>query len=270
MKTRILTAIVGIPVVLGCIFGPLPLIYLFAAVMMLVLNDELAKMQKEKLKPLFHQLSMVNAVVALGCYVFLTKDLAFIFAILNVLFMAEVVFAYPRIELHEAALLALSTIYATWLPLHMIALRSMDYGAWMLMCVFIMVWVCDSCAYFTGMGIYKTIGKKFRTKHRMAPNLSPNKTIEGAIGGITGTIIAAIIVERFLPIEMSLLLTVLLGLMVAVGAIVGDLFESYLKRSFDVKDSGKILPGHGGFADRFDSFLLVAPLCYYFFSMMIV
>lgn len=269
MKTRILTALVGIPVVLGCIFGPTPLIYLFAFVMMGMLNYELAKMQKEKLQLLFLYCSMVNMVVAFGCYTFVTKDLAHIFALINVLVMGEVVFSYPRIALSEAMLLIFSNVYATWLPLHMIALRSLDQGAWMLMCVFIMVWVCDSGAYFTGVFFYRFFGKMLKKKHTLAPQLSPNKTIEGGLGGVTCTIIAAIIIENYIPIASSMASAVLIGVMVAVGAIVGDLFESYLKRSFGVKDSGNSLPGHGGFADRFDSFLLVAPLCFYYFSMMI-
>ena len=80
------------------------------------------------------------------------------------------------------------------------------------------------------------------------------------------TVVAALIIAQFLPLATSTLHTVLIGLLVAFGAIVGDLFESYLKRSFGVKDSGNILPGHGGFADRFDSFLLVAPLCILLFQ----
>ena len=155
--------------------------------------------------------------------------------------------------------MAFINAYCTWLPLHMISLRLLDGGAWLLMSVFIMVWVCDSGAYFSG----RALGR-----HKMAPHLSPKKTIEGAVGGVLLTVVAALIIAQFLPLATSTLHTVLIGLLVAFGAIVGDLFESYLKRSFGVKDSGNILPGHGGFADRFDSFLLVAPRCFYYFSIM--
>ena len=259
MKTRILTALVGIPIVLLCIFGPTPLMYLFGFVMMLALNYELANMQGESMQRSFLVFSLFNMAVALGCYTFVTQELGFIFVLINGLVMAETVFTYPKVALPEMMYLAFVNIYCTWLPLHMISLRLLPQGSWMLMSVFIMVWVCDSGAYFTGY---------FLGKHKMAPHLSPKKTIEGGVGGVRLTVVAALIIQRFLPIAPNMLNAVIVALLVAFGAIVGDLFESYLKRSFGVKDSGNILPGHGGFADRFDSFLMVAPLCFYYFSIM--
>lgn len=259
MKTRILTALVGIPIVLLCIFGPTPLMYLFGFVMMLALNYELANMQGESMQRSFLVFSLFNMAVALGCYTFVTQELGFIFVLINGLVMAETVFTYPKVALPEMMYLAFVNIYCTWLPLHMISLRLLPQGSWMLMSVFIMVWVCDSGAYFTGY---------FLGKHKMAPRLSPKKTIEGGVGGVLLTVVAALIIQRFLPIAPNMLNAVIVALLVAFGAIVGDLFESYLKRSFGVKDSGNILPGHGGFADRFDSFLMVAPLCFYYFSIM--
>ncbi|MEF2824202.1 MAG: phosphatidate cytidylyltransferase [Peptococcaceae bacterium] len=259
MKTRILTALVGIPIVLLCIFGPTPLMYLFGFVMMLALNYELANMQGESMQRSFLVFSLFNMAVALGCYTFVPQELGFIFVLINGLVMAETVFTYPKVALPEMMYLAFVNIYCTWLPLHMISLRLLPQGSWMLMSVFIMVWVCDSGAYFTGY---------FLGKHKMAPHLSPKKTIEGGVGGVLLTVVAALIIQRFLPIAPNMLNAVIVALLVAFGAIVGDLFESYLKRSFGVKDSGNILPGHGGFADRFDSFLMVAPLCFYYFSIM--
>lgn len=259
MKTRILTGVVGVPIVLLCIFGPTPLIYLLGFVMMAALNYELAHMQGEEMQRMFMLFCFVNMLAAFACYTFVTQELGLIFALVNVLVMAETVFTYPKVGLSEMLYLAFINIYCTWLPLHMIALRLLDNGAWMLMSVFIMVWICDSGAYFSG----RAFGR-----HKMAPHLSPKKTIEGAVGGVLLTIVSAVVIEQFLPLATSMLHTCLIGLLVAFGAIVGDLFESYLKRSFGVKDSGKILPGHGGFADRFDSFLLVAPLCFYYFSIM--
>ena len=259
LKTRILTALVGIPIVLLCIFGPTPLMYLFGFVMMLALNYELANMQGESMQRSFLVFSLFNMAVALGCYTFVTQELGFIFVLINGLVMAETVFTYPKVALPEMMYLAFVNIYCTWLPLHMISLRLLPQGSWMLMSVFIMVWVCDSGAYFTGY---------FLGKHKMAPRLSPKKTIEGGVGGVLLTVVAALIIQRFLLIAPNMLNAVIVALLVAFGAIVGDLFESYLKRSFGVKDSGNILPGHGGFADRFDSFLMVAPLCFYYFSIM--
>lgn len=259
MKTRILTALVGIPIVLLCIFGPTPLMYLFGFVMMLALNYELANMQGESMQRSFLVFSLFNMAVALGCYTFVTQELGFVFVLINGLVMAETVFTYPKVALPEMMYLAFVNIYCTWLPLHMISLRLLPQGSWMLMSVFIMVWVCDSGAYFTGY---------FLGKHKMAPHLSPKKTIEGGVGGVLLTVVAALIIQRFLLIAPNMLNAVIVALLVAFGAIVGDLFESYLKRSFGVKDSGNILPGHGGFADRFDSFLMVAPLCFYYFSIM--
>lgn len=216
-------------------------------------------MQGESMQRSFLVFSLVNMLVAFGVYTFVTKELGFIFVLVNGLVMAETVFTYPKTTLPEMMYLAFVNIYCTWLPLHMISLRLLPEGSWMLMSVFIMVWVCDSGAYFSGY---------FLGKHKMAPHLSPKKTIEGGVGGVLLTVVAALIIQRFLPIAPNMLNAVVVALLVAFGAIVGDLFESYLKRSFGVKDSGNILPGHGGFADRFDSFLMVAPLCLYYFSIM--
>ena len=253
-----MTAVIGIPVVLFCIFGPSPLMYLFAFIMMMALNYELAIMPGEEKQRLFITFSLFNMLIAFGCYTLLTKDLGFIFVLINGLIMAETVFTYPRIELSEIMYMVFMNIYCTWLPLHMISIRLLDKGPWLLMSVFVLVWVCDSGAYFSG----RLLGK-----HKMAPKLSPKKTIEGAVGGILLTVVAAMLIRFVLPIAPNLLHSCIIGLLVAFGAIVGDLFESYLKRSMDVKDSGKILPGHGGFADRFDSFLMVAPICFYYFSL---
>lgn len=259
MKVRIITAVVGIPVVLACIFGPSPLMYLFGFIMMLALNYELAIMPGEEKQQLFIAFSLFNMLAAFCCYLFLTKDLGFIFVLINGLIMAETVFTYPRIELPEIMYLVFMNIYCTWLPLHMISIRLLDKGPWLLMSVFVLVWICDSGAYFSG---------RLFGKHKMSPKLSPKKTVEGAVGGILLTVLAAIIVRTFVPIAPNVLHSCIIGVLVALGAIIGDLFESYLKRSMNVKDSGKILPGHGGFADRFDSFLMVAPICFYYFSLM--
>ena len=121
MKTRILTGVVGIPIVLLCIFGPTPLIYLLGFVMMAALNYELANMQGEALQRSFLIFCFVNMLVAFAVYTFVTKELGFIFAIVNVLVMAETVFTYPRTGLSEMMYLAFINAYCTWLPLHMIS-----------------------------------------------------------------------------------------------------------------------------------------------------
>ena len=173
--------------------------------------------------------------------------------------MSIYVFTFPKYGTEQITVAFFGIFYLGIMLSYLYQVRAMADGKYLVWLIFLSSWGCDTCAYCAGM----LLGK-----HRLAPVLSPKKSIEGAVGGVLLTVVAALIIAQFLPLATSTLHTVLIGLLVAFGAIVGDLFESYLKRSFGVKDSGNILPGHGGFADRFDSFLLVAPLCFYYFSIM--
>lgn len=120
--------------------------------------------------------------------------------------------------------------------------------------LFILIWSSDTFAYLTG---------KFFGKHKMAPKISPKKTWEGYIGGVVLTLVLSYFIEHYQPQLRGNWMVV--GFLVAAFAPLGDLVESQLKRTFGVKDSGNILPGHGGVLDRLDSFLICAPVVYLYF-----
>lgn len=126
-------------------------------------------------------------------------------------------------------------------------------SAWWLFYVFLLVWCTDSGAYFVG----RKLGR-----HKMAPNVSPNKSIEGLAGGlVTGLlVVVAISVFKLQLTGMSLVAFVSLSALTILASVLGDLFESMLKRRARVKDSGTILPGHGGVLDRIDSLLSATPI----------
>jgi len=114
-------------------------------------------------------------------------------------------------------------------------------------------WVMDIAAYAVG----KAVGR-----HKLAPRISPGKTVEGAVGALLGAVAVSWGLGTWLGLSASQ--AVLLGLLLGIGGQLGDLFESWLKRRARVKDSGTLLPGHGGVLDRFDSLLFNAPIAYYF------
>lgn len=124
-----------------------------------------------------------------------------------------------------------------------------------LIILLILVWCYDVFAYLIG---------KFFGRTLLATKISPNKTIEGSLGGIILTIVAAWLLRAELPakFEHSIFSTLLLGFVVASTALIGDLAESKFKRQYGIKDSGNLLPGHGGLLDRFDSFIFVIPSVY--------
>jgi phosphatidate cytidylyltransferase len=144
-------------------------------------------------------------------------------------------------------------IYLAFLPLYLTALRRTGAGAhWVLIFLFI-VWAGDTGAYFTG--------KKYgRTP--LYPLISPKKTVEGAVGGLLSGLAVTVLYKLILFRGMSWGAAILIPLLVGAVAQIGDLVESFLKRSFDTKDSGSILPGHGGFLDRFDSVVFSLPVMY--------
>ncbi len=148
------------------------------------------------------------------------------------------------------------------LPLGLIALirterdktQLSNEAIWWIVLICLATWGTDTGGY--------TFGRLFG-RHKLAPSISPKKTIEGAIGGIVTGILGVALVGGF-ALKIPIYLTLPLGFVLAVGSIIGDLFESWIKRRFDTKDSGHLIPGHGGLLDRIDSFLAVALLTYLF------
>jgi phosphatidate cytidylyltransferase len=130
-------------------------------------------------------------------------------------------------------------------------------GTAALLTLFVVVWMGDTLAYFGG----KALGR-----HKLYPAVSPKKTLEGSVAGLAGSVGGALLVDALVPTGLSPLSLVLLGL--AGGAIeqAGDLSESVLKRCVGIKDSGNLLPGHGGMLDRIDGLLFAAPVVWAFFT----
>ena len=135
-----------------------------------------------------------------------------------------------------------------YLPLR--ALPTSFPGFWVV-ALLVLSWVCDSSAYFVGRAIGRT---------RLAPSVSPNKSVEGAVAGLVGAALAAPLLGLTVGLPVGLMAGY--GLAIGLATIVGDLIESLLKRQTGVKDSGVLIPGHGGLLDRMDSLLLCAPVAF--------
>lgn len=142
--------------------------------------------------------------------------------------------------------------------------RSALQGTSILLFPVVLTWLSDSYAYFAG----RLWGKK-----KLIPRVSPGKTVAGALGAVIGTPVTAVVysfwLARFGTWRIGIVEAVLFGLLVSVAAQVGDLAESLLKRDVGVKDSGRLLPGHGGALDRFDSLFFTLPLGYAFFILVV-
>lgn len=168
----------------------------------------------------------------------------------------------------------LGIIYISFFLSYMMIIREEFYnGKIMLLYTFISIWACDTLAYIVGVLIG---GKIFKT--RLSEKISPKKSIEGFIGGILGVFISTYsfiyIYRKLFKADLFEKITlneaIILSILIALFSVLGDLFESKLKREFGVKDSGTILLGHGGFLDRFDSAMFVMPIVYYFVKYVVI
>ncbi|MGC8873918.1 MAG: phosphatidate cytidylyltransferase [Chloroflexia bacterium] len=175
--------------------------------------------------------------------------------------------------LTDWALTLAGPLYVTWPLLHFLLLRrlaqpeisppfwralrgpALGAGAWWILYTLVLVWMCDTAAYFVGIRW---------GRHRMSPYVSPKKSWEGAAAGLLTSIALAVGLVPVLGLPLPYGLAALLGALVGTVGQVGDLAESLLKRQAGVKDSGRLIPGHGGMLDRVDSLLFVAPAVYYF------
>lgn len=201
--------------------------------------------------------SLAGAVIPIMFYTHSTQLAMFPLALLFLVFAIYSLFSFKDIKnaASEAALLFFGIMYVPFLLGYLVLLRSHPHGAkWILLIMFI-VMGGDSAAYFIGC----RYGKR-----RLYPEVSPKKSIEGAIGGLAGSLLGALLAKQIFFAEIYIADALFAALLIGALGQVGDLFESLLKRSCDVKDSGTIVPGHGGILDRLDSILFAAPAAYYY------
>jgi len=155
----------------------------------------------------------------------------------------------------DAALVLMGFLYVPLLLAHLVMIRMLPHGVSWLFLIMVIVMAGDSAAYYVG----STFGK-----NRLYPAVSPKKSIEGSLGGLAGSLIGAFLARyTFFP-ELGVADCVATALLLGVLGQLGDLFESLIKRSCGVKDSGSIVPGHGGILDRLDSILFAAPAAFYY------
>lgn len=202
------------------------------------------------------------SILAYYAMLYLTDDIVYIIlmvilALLAVMFVY--VFTFPKYHANQVMSTYFCIIYAPVMFSFIYLTRELEYGIWLVWMIFISSWICDTCAYAVGI----TIGR-----HKLAPKLSPKKSVEGSIGGIVGSAVVGALfgyffVERVIDTQQ---ITWVFALISAVGAVVsqvGDLTASAIKRNHDIKDYGKLIPGHGGIMDRFDSVIVTAPMIYF-------
>ena len=169
------------------------------------------------------------------------------------------VFSYPKYEAKDVMAVFFGLFYVAVMLSYVYQIRILPNGVYLAFLIFICSWGCDTCAYCVGV----LIGK-----HKMAPVLSPKKSIEGAVGGVLGTALLTVIYTYIFRAQMGLglraiLVLAIISMVAALISMVGDLTASAIKRNYEIKDYGTLIPGHGGIMDRFDSMMITAPIIYY-------
>ncbi|MGI6452085.1 MAG: phosphatidate cytidylyltransferase [Syntrophomonadaceae bacterium] len=257
LKTRVITALLGIPLVLAVLYlGGVIWIVFFSLLAALALFEFFAMMKAKNFTPLMLPGFLLLMVILFYQLqpAFLTHAILFIVTIIVLCF----VLLYPRITLADVAISLFGVFYIGFLFHFVIQMGKLPDAFTIVLLAFVLTWASDTGGYLFG---------KAWGKHKMVPSLSPGKTWEGALGSVLLSTFISLAFFHFYAVDKyNLAYALLLGIMASVIAQLGDLFMSGIKRFFGVKDSGKIIPGHGGVLDRFDSFILVAPWIFIVFS----
>lgn len=273
LGTRILTAAIGIPIAIYIInYG----FWLFAATVILlalIAWHEFYNMMQAKDIKIQYSIGLIGIILSSGCaWLGNAQELVAVMLFVLLLTMAQTILSHEKFGVTEAAFTILGTMYISLPFAHLLLLRFLeqyDYintalgnlssGAVYLWLAFVGTWASDTLAYFVG---------SLFGRHKLCPTVSPGKTIEGTIGGLLGSITGVVCLGWLCG--LPLLHMIVLGLLIGIAAPFGDLSESVLKRFASVKDSGNILPGHGGILDRFDAIMFSVPVVYYYIEIFII
>lgn len=254
-KTRLISGIVLVIIALATIISGSWILFFTLLAVSLIGMRELYKVMKVSDEHVT-VLELVGYLGAVLYYIAMKADfgnygtMAIIISMILILFVY--VFGYPKYHAEQVMAAFFGVVYVAVMLSFIYLTRSLPDGKFLVWLIFLCSWGCDTCAYCVGM----LIGK-----HKMAPVLSPKKSIEGAVGGVAGAALLGVIYAAATQGKM-----VEYALICAVGALismVGDLAASAIKRNQNIKDYGKLIPGHGGILDRFDSVIITAPVIYY-------
>lgn len=263
MKQRILTAILAAALFLPfVIYGKLPFtifVYLLASIAL----HELLKMKKISLASIPGLVSLVILWVLLipTSYITILDGVSFSkaeFAFLALmLLLTYTVVTKNKFTFDDVGFVVIAIFYLGIGFYFLIETR--NGGLDLVFYALLLIWVTDSGAYFVG----RAMGK-----NKLWPEISPNKTVEGAIGGVVFAVLFSWIYHYFTGVLDNYLIVTFMTIFLSVFGQIGDLVESALKRHYQVKDSGTILPGHGGILDRFDSLLFVLPILHFLMNIL--
>lgn len=184
------------------------------------------------------------------------RDLVFVFYALVLLLIALMivyVLQFPKFPTSKMMQVFFGVIYVGIMLSFVYLTRMEEQGLKLVWLIFIASWICDTCAYLSGM----LLGR-----HKLTPELSPKKSVEGAIGGVIGAAIVGFLYGLLIQLNEAAWVPALICSIGAVISQFGDLTASAIKRNHDIKDYGKLIPGHGGILDRFDSVIITAPIVY--------
>jgi phosphatidate cytidylyltransferase len=261
LKKRVITALWGIPILIAAVWfdEPLPWFTVLVAIVGVAAAIEFYRIVDTSRVPPLTGFGLVWVLLFI-----ISPHFGYGFSV-PLLLTSGVVFSLIWLVLRrhgEAAFIGWAwtmagVLYIGWLLSYLVALRGLEDGrSWLLLALFV-TFGSDTAAFFTG----RALGR-----HRLAPQISPGKTWEGFVGGILGAIVISLIftlIPAFrLPIGYGG--AIILGVLISIMGQLGDLIESLLKRNMGVKDSGRLMPGHGGILDRMDSVVFAGIVVYYY------
>ena len=205
---------------------------------------------------------LAGAVLPFLCRYFRSEQLfSYLFALafcIIVYMLTLSVFSGKDFNVERASLSGITTVYICFGFSSLVLLRDGEFGAYIFILPFIISWITDTFAYFSGY---------LFGKHKLIPEVSPKKTVEGSVGGtlfaVLFTLLYGYIIGKITGADVQYVSLAVVALAVSLLSQCGDLIMSLIKRKFEIKDYGKLFPGHGGVLDRFDSIIMTAPIIYF-------
>ena len=259
-KTRLISGIILVAAALALILAGGKVLW---GAMLLISAVGLYEFYKA-IRLFWDKIAVIGFVALIAYYVLLLfvapdRALALMTIGLLVLLMIFLVITYPSYQISQLGTVMFGVFYVPVTLSFIYLTRALPHGKCLVWLIVLASWGCDTLAYCTGM----LIGK-----HKMTPRLSPKKTIEGAVGGVLGAVLLGVIYAAIMKAASPETGANIkwFALICFIGAIIsqfGDLAASAIKRSFDIKDYGNLIPGHGGILDRFDSVIITAPVIYF-------